>query len=74
MPNNAQKIMPNNSQSDTNDADDFTRIDDAFLDCLAETRDVTRIFQVESVNICTHWMPSLRVKPIVVNRFIIQYY
>jgi hypothetical protein len=42
-----------------NDADDFFRVDNAFLDCLAETRHITRIFQAESVNVCAHWMPSL---------------
>src|SRR5260370_32096220 len=41
-----------------NYGNDLCWIDNAFLDCLAETRDITRVLQAEPINICAHIMPS----------------
>ena len=38
--------------------DNLCWVDIAFLDGLVETRDITRIFQAESVNVRTHLEPT----------------
>jgi hypothetical protein len=36
------------------DGDDLCRIDETFIERLAQTGNITRILQAESLNVCTH--------------------